>query len=107
MIYGLIGLFAGIFVTALFFELRHRVAEFGRENAAMKIQVASLTDRVRDLEAASRLRMPHAAMEKVMNGMAALDALAREKKLETDFINNAQAWLTEALQTGTKQDAQK
>lgn len=64
----------------------------------------NLKKRVRALEDAARLRMPHEAMEKIMHGMAALDALQREKKMESDFIENAQAWLTQAMSTGTKRE---
>jgi hypothetical protein len=104
MTYAIIGLLAFVFVTALFFELRNRVNEYGRENTALQIRMAVITERVHKLERASRLRMPHEAMDKIMNAMAALDALEREKKLETDFIENSREWLAKAMSTGTKRD---
>lgn len=70
----------------------------------LRKQVHRQENRIENLEHAARLRMPHEAMDKILNAMAALDALQREKKLETDFIENTQAWLKKAMTVGTSRN---
>ena len=76
------GFLAGVSVTALYFELRHRVR--------------SMEERLKRLEEANQKRMNYRTMEGIENALLALDAEMRETELKRDFLDNAIAWLTKA-----------
>lgn len=75
-----------------------------REFQNVSNRVSALDERVKKLESANRLRMPWDAMNKLLNARAALNREKEERKLGIDFIENAEAWIDQAMATGTKRE---
>lgn len=84
------GFLAGVSVTALYLDFRQRVR--------------SMDERIKKLEDAQRTRMPYEAMEKFLNGMAALDVLENDVDFGGKVVATAKYWFAQALATGTKRE---
>ena len=70
-------------------------------------QMQNLKSRIRKLEEANRQRLPYKSFEELLNAMAALDVELSERKLQTDFLENARGHIANAMKAGTKRDKEK
>ncbi len=78
-----------------------------REYMAIKTKVDSLEERMKKLESANRQRMPYDAVDKLLNARAALNREKEERQLGISFLENAEAWLDQVMETGTKREEKK
>ena len=69
-------------------------------------QIRDLSKRVTDLEKANLQRLPYKSFEELLDAMAALDIEITERKLQTDFLENARGHIANAMKVGTKREKQ-
>ena len=60
--------------------------------------------RIRNLEDANRLRLPHRSQEELLNAMAVLDKELEERNFYNSLIENAHGHIANALSVGTKRE---
>ena len=65
-------------------------------------QIAELTKRVRQLEEAGKLRLPHQAADELLNAMAVLDVEIGKEQLKLDYLENIKGHIANAMSVGTK-----
>ena len=75
-----------------------------REWSSLRTQVRMQGERIANLEKAARLRMPHQAMEAILDARAALNKYKEEVLYEVSLIENAEGHLGDALSAGTKRE---
>lgn len=75
-----------------------------RQIDAQDERIRLQSERIEKLESANRTRMPYKAVEEILDARAALGRLKEEYRLYTDFIENAEGHLDNAVTTGTKRE---
>ena len=70
-------------------------------------RIIELEKQVRELQEASRQRLPYKSFEELLDAMAALDIELETRKLQTDFLENAKGHITNAMRVGTKNEKEK
>jgi uncharacterized protein YeeX (DUF496 family) len=67
-------------------------------------RIADLEKRIRDLESAGKLRLPHQAADELLNAMAVLDVQISKEQLKLDYLENIKSHITNAMSVGTKRN---
>lgn len=75
-----------------------------REWTQLTTRIGLQEERIAKLEQAARLRMPHKAVEDILDAMAALDKEQTEMKFHLSLSENIKGHLINALSAGTKRE---
>lgn len=73
----------------------------GREWNRHDERLHAMEARVRELESASKLRLPYRSQEELLDAMAAISRYMEERKIQDAFIENAAGHITNAMTVGT------
>ena len=93
----LIGIWA---LRAIYSDWSKMKCQIDAQDERIRLQ----SERIEKLESANRTRMPYKAVEEILDARAALGRLKEEYRLYTDFIENAEGHLDNAVTTGTKRE---
>lgn len=72
-----------------------------REWHRTEARISGIEERMHELEAVNRKRMPYKAMEELLDAMAALDKEKSEMQFHVSLIDNARGHMMNAMKSGT------